>query len=282
MVGTLVRLPLPPGVVPPLAATLMLAFLLRETRLIKFPLPQNARLVPQFVTRVPVWGSLQFGIELGTGMRTYSPTGLPHVMVVALFFLGGWQEAVATGTGFAAGRAVMMLTFILARDKQLADHAFQSLLPHLHWALLVGFVPLALALSHLDAASQIRYAVGALLGAAVVGKLRDLRAFWRSLGTLGLSGRLGWVAAAAVLAVEVLAVAVIFSPTPTALVGAMVCGLGTLFTGLQAYFLVGGYPESCGCFGESNGAAAPAVGLARALAVLAGGLVLVVAAGGFQ
>lgn len=210
MVGTLVRLPLPPGVVPPLAATLMLAFLLRETRLIKFPLPQNARLVPQFVTRVPVWGSLQFGIELGTGMRTYSPTGLPHVTVVALFFLGGWQEAVATGTGFAAGRAVMMLTFILARDKQLADHAFQSLLPHLHWALLVGFVPLALALSHLDAASQIRYAVGALLGAAVVGKLRDLRAFWRSLGTLGLSGRLGWVAAAAVLAVEVLAVAVIF------------------------------------------------------------------------
>ena len=266
----------------PLAATLMLVFLLRETRLISFPLPQNARLVPQFVTRVPFWGALQFGAEMGSGMRTYSPTGLPHVMVVAVFLLGGWSEAVLVAAGFAAGRALMVVTFLLARDKQQADHAFDSLLPRVQWVLVALFVPLALALPGLDLTALVRCAVGALLGAAVVGKLRNLSAFTRSLAPLGLGGRLASPATAVVLAVEVLALALVFSPASPGLVGWVLGALGLIFTAVQTYLLVGGHPE-CACFGAPStamGAARRLGGPARALVVLLGGVTLLVAAGG--
>ncbi|MEV8631125.1 hypothetical protein AB0395_05655 [Streptosporangium sp. NPDC051023] len=146
VVGSLLRAPLPVLVCQILAGLAAVVFLLREFDLLKFPLLQNARLVPQFVALTPFWGSVQFGAEMGTGMRTYSPTGLPHIMALCLVFLGSWSDALLTGAGFALGRALMLLTFLLARDKQSADKAFDFTLPKLTPLFVLACVPLLFVL----------------------------------------------------------------------------------------------------------------------------------------
>jgi hypothetical protein len=120
--------------------------LLREIGVFRFSIPQNARLVPQFVTRVPFWGALQFGAEMGTGMRTYSPTGLPHIVAVAVLLLASWPEAALAGTGFAVGRAVMLVTFLVASDKDAADDVFTFSLPRLGPLLALLSIPAVTAL----------------------------------------------------------------------------------------------------------------------------------------
>ncbi|MFE3452090.1 hypothetical protein ACFXJ8_24535 [Nonomuraea sp. NPDC059194] len=146
VIGSLVRAPLPLIACQVLAGLAAIVFLLREFQLVSFPLPQNARLVPQFVAHTPFWGSVQFGAEMGTGMRTYSPTGLPHIMAISLFLLGSWSDALMAGAGFALGRALMLLTFLLARDKKRADTAFDFALPKMTWLFALLFLPLAVIL----------------------------------------------------------------------------------------------------------------------------------------
>jgi hypothetical protein len=89
------------------------------------------------------WGSVQFGAEMGTGMRTYSPTGLPHVVAISLFLLESWSDALMAGAGFALGRALMLVVFLVARDKMKADKAFDFALPTLTWLFALLFLPLA-------------------------------------------------------------------------------------------------------------------------------------------
>lgn len=138
--GSLLRVPVPLEGRQWLVAVVAVALVARECGLLRFPLPQNARQVPQFVTRVPFWGSLQFGTEMGTGMRTYSPTGLPHLIAIAVLLLASWPEALTAGLGFAMGRALMTLGFLAARDRPSADSAFLRGLPRLRWifAVLMG------------------------------------------------------------------------------------------------------------------------------------------------
>ncbi|MFI6315967.1 hypothetical protein ACIBG8_00525 [Nonomuraea sp. NPDC050556] len=131
VVGSVIRVPFPTVVLQILVAAAAVVFLLRELDVLSFPLLQNARLVPQFVTRIPFWGAVQFGAEMGTGMRTYSPTGLPHIMAISIIFLASWQEALLAGAGFAAARAMMIVIFTLARNKMAADTAFYFTLPRL-------------------------------------------------------------------------------------------------------------------------------------------------------
>lgn len=146
VVGSLIRIPLPALAASLVVAAAALVLLLREFGAISFPLVQNARLVPQFVTNIPFWGSLQFGMEMGTGMRTYSPTGLPHIMALAIVFLASWPEALAAGAGFALARAIMLLSFVAARDRSDADAAFFTDLPRLTQIFAMLFVPLILLL----------------------------------------------------------------------------------------------------------------------------------------
>ncbi|GGT12523.1 hypothetical protein ACFFV7_49505 [Nonomuraea spiralis] len=141
VVGSVLRAPFPTVVLQVLVAVAAVVFMLRELDVLSFPLLQNARLVPQFVTRIPFWGAVQFGAEMGTGMRTYSPTGLPHIMAVAILFLASWEEALLAGAGFAAARAMMILTFALARDRMQADTAFYFTLPKLKVLFVVLAVP---------------------------------------------------------------------------------------------------------------------------------------------
>ena len=133
VVGSLVRAPIPAVARPWVVGVGAVVLLAREIGLINFKVPQNARQVPQFVTRVPFWGAIQFGTEMGTGMRTYSPTGLPHVVAIGLLLLAGWPDALLAGLGFAAGRAMMTLTFLSARDRQDADRAFLTRIVQLRW-----------------------------------------------------------------------------------------------------------------------------------------------------
>lgn len=147
VLGSVVRAPLPTIACQVLAGVVASVFLLREFGVLKFPLLQNARLVPQFVTHMPFWGSVQFGAEMGTGMRTYSPTGLPHVMAVSLILLATWSDALMAGAGFALGRTLMLVIFLVARDKMKADRAFDFALPKLTWLFVLLFCPLWVALA---------------------------------------------------------------------------------------------------------------------------------------
>ena len=71
-------------------------------------LPQNRRLVPQdVIRRADVEGPLQFGFEMGTGMRTYSPSALPHLALAAVVLVVPLPVAPAVAAGFAAGRLAM-------------------------------------------------------------------------------------------------------------------------------------------------------------------------------
>ncbi|MDT0530530.1 hypothetical protein RM555_16175 [Micromonospora sp. DSM 115977] len=85
--------------------------LLREVGLVPIRLPQNARQVPQDVLQRSLRrGALQFGFEMGTGVRTYVSASAPYVLAVALL-LGGQRLPVAmlAGIGFGVGRAMTPL-----------------------------------------------------------------------------------------------------------------------------------------------------------------------------
>ena len=92
------------AVVAGLAAVVVLG---RELGFWRFPVPENARLVPEDVQHQGHWGALQFGFEMGTGMRTYSPSALPHLVLVAVLLVVPLPAAFALAAGFALGRLAM-------------------------------------------------------------------------------------------------------------------------------------------------------------------------------
>jgi hypothetical protein len=82
--------------------------LLREFGLISLRVPENARLVPEHVVhKGRVAGGIQFGFEMGTGMRTYSPSAQPHLVLLAMLLALPWSGALAAATGFALARWTM-------------------------------------------------------------------------------------------------------------------------------------------------------------------------------
>ena len=109
--------------VPPAAryAVILLVAVLavaRDAGLVRLPLPQRTWQVPQHVLRRgPLRGALWFGVELGTGVRTYVSASTPYVLAVALLAGGaGFGTAVAAGAGFGLGRACTPLVRMLSRD----------------------------------------------------------------------------------------------------------------------------------------------------------------------
>jgi hypothetical protein len=108
-VGALPQALLPASVREALFALLAVPVLLRECGLLRFRVPQNARLVPEGVQHLRQWGALQFGFEMGTGVRTSSPSALPHLVLVAIVLVVPFPAAFALAAGFAAGRLAMPL-----------------------------------------------------------------------------------------------------------------------------------------------------------------------------
>ncbi|MEJ3657592.1 hypothetical protein WEH80_31985 [Actinomycetes bacterium KLBMP 9759] len=107
--GALPQLLVPAPVRWALFGAAAIAVLLRESGVARFPVPENARLVTEDVQHLREWGALQFGFEMGTGMRTYSPSALPHLALLAVLLVVPFPAAFALGAGFAAGRLVMPL-----------------------------------------------------------------------------------------------------------------------------------------------------------------------------
>ncbi|GLW96381.1 MauE/DoxX family redox-associated membrane protein [Microtetraspora sp. NBRC 16547] len=95
----------------------------------------------------------------------------------------------------------------------------------------------------------VRYALGVVLALAVVGKLRSFGAFRDSLANFGLRLRIASAAAGAIVAVEALTAAAVFTSAPDLAVGVAGSLLGVAFTGAQTYLLAAGNPASCQCFG---------------------------------
>jgi hypothetical protein len=109
VLGALPQVLVPATVREVLFGLITVPMLLRELGLLRFPVPQNARLVPEDVQHLREWGALQFGFEMGTGMRTYSPSALPHLVLVAIVLVVPFPAAFGVAAGFAIGRLAMPL-----------------------------------------------------------------------------------------------------------------------------------------------------------------------------
>lgn len=112
------------GIVVALAA----AGALRDAGVVRFPLPQNARQVPQEVlTRNVARGSLRFGFELGTGVRTYVSSTVPYVLAAALLLsTPDLPTAAVTGAGFGLGRALTPLARYTSRTGESWDGVLRT------------------------------------------------------------------------------------------------------------------------------------------------------------
>jgi hypothetical protein len=106
--GSLIRAPLPPPARWAVVGVAVCAVVLRERGAVRFTLPENRRLVPESVLRLGRHlGPLQFGLEMGTGARTYLPGGLPYAGAVAVLLTASVPAALGAGLGFGLGRALM-------------------------------------------------------------------------------------------------------------------------------------------------------------------------------
>lgn len=106
--GSLVRAPLPVPARGAVVAGVLVAVLLTESGVLRLRLPQNRRLVPESVLRLGRHlGPWQFGLEMGTGARTYLPSALPYAVAVAVALTAPVPAALLAGAGFGLGRALM-------------------------------------------------------------------------------------------------------------------------------------------------------------------------------
>jgi hypothetical protein len=74
----------------------------------RIPFPANNRQVhPSIQQRKPELGAAIFGFEMGTGVRTLSPTGLPHLGAISAVAFAP-LASIPLALGFATGRALMV------------------------------------------------------------------------------------------------------------------------------------------------------------------------------
>lgn len=125
VLGSLLLHPwLPSSVASVLVLAVVVLVLLREVGAIRLWLPQNARQVPQSIVHEDSrYGAAQFGFEMGTGVRTYVTSGLPHVLAAAVLLLASWQIGLLAGAGFGVGRAWMAMSRLWHGDVDDWDRA---------------------------------------------------------------------------------------------------------------------------------------------------------------
>jgi hypothetical protein len=122
VLGSLLR-PLVPWWIR-LGAVIVLAVIVvgNDLRLFHVRLPQNGRQVPPSVIfEGGRLGALQFGFEMGTGLRTFMSSSLPHLAALTVALFAPWPHALLTGAAFGAGRAVMPLVRMASGDGEAWD-----------------------------------------------------------------------------------------------------------------------------------------------------------------
>ncbi len=125
VLGSLVRLAAPSIVWIVLVAAWFGVIAVREFGVLSFGLPQNARLVPETVFRHGrFFGPLQFGLEMGTGLRTYVTSGLPYVLLPLIALLASPVAALVAGVGFGVGRSLMTSSNLRFSDDNTWDLEF--------------------------------------------------------------------------------------------------------------------------------------------------------------
>lgn len=120
VVGSLIRLLAPWWVWATLAVAWFAVMAVRELGLVSFAMPQNARLVPESVFRHGrFWGPFEFGLEMGTGVRTYVTSSLPYVAILLVAVFATPLGALLAGIGFGLGRTLMTIANLrYGRDGQ--------------------------------------------------------------------------------------------------------------------------------------------------------------------
>jgi hypothetical protein len=121
--------PLPRAVRIAAIMAIAVAGVAREAGWIRVPLPQNARQIPREVLQRRIrLGSLQFGFELGTGVRTYVSASAPYVVALGLVLAHqGPLATILTGTGFGVGRAVTATARYASRNDEWDDRRITRL-----------------------------------------------------------------------------------------------------------------------------------------------------------
>jgi hypothetical protein len=119
--------PLPPPARAALVALgAIFVWLVKEGPLGRYvALPEAHRQIPSDVFRNgPLRGAYRFGLELGTGVRTYAPSPAVYVLLLAVL-LGHLTLAAAlmVAAGFGLGRALpLMVQLSLPRRWQITSH----------------------------------------------------------------------------------------------------------------------------------------------------------------
>ncbi|MGI5163933.1 hypothetical protein ACQEU3_06210 [Spirillospora sp. CA-253888] len=110
----------------------------RELGWLAIPLPQNARQIPQEVLQFRLRrGSLQFGFEMGTGVRTYVSASSPYVLALGLLLSHqGLAACALAGLAFGGGRALSSALTFWARDPD-RDAAIGARMPWITGATAV-------------------------------------------------------------------------------------------------------------------------------------------------
>ena len=82
-------------------------------------LPQQRQLIPQWLVSVP-GGPMRFGIEMGSGIRTFLPSGAPHLVATTLLLYGRAFDPLWLALGFSIGRSVVPMMYLGGEDGWLA------------------------------------------------------------------------------------------------------------------------------------------------------------------
>jgi hypothetical protein len=138
--GSLIRHPLPEAARWAVVAVVAAVVLLQERGVLRFRLPENRRLVPETVLRLGRHlGPLQFGVEMGTGVRTYLPSPVPYVCAVVVLLLAPPLAALCAGIGFGLGRGLMTVSHLRYGDDDGWSRQWQRHRPLLAGATWAAF-----------------------------------------------------------------------------------------------------------------------------------------------
>ncbi|HVN13202.1 MAG TPA: hypothetical protein VMT69_13990 [Kineosporiaceae bacterium] len=101
-----------------LAAAVVVALAVYDLSVATVQLPQRRALIPQEVfLRSPALGFARFGVEFGSGVRTYVTSAAPYgVVVLVLGTTDGPTAGLLIGACFGLGRALAPLQAVVADE----------------------------------------------------------------------------------------------------------------------------------------------------------------------